>query len=179
MGRSPADNTCFEGIEFDRAGRRVAYWIYDEHPGGGLSWKMPTSRRVPAADVIHAFRVDRPGQYRGVPWAAPVIMTLWDLADYEDAELVRQKIAACFAVFYIGDDKRGLAQSVVAGASTVAGTPVETVEPGMIERLPSRDRRQIRHAAGGRDRLRGFRALRRPPRLHRLRRALRARRPAI
>jgi lambda family phage portal protein len=91
-----------DGIEYDAAGNRVAYYIFDEHPGaqGWFNWKKGTqSRRVPARFVYHGFRQDRPGQERGVSWFAPVAVPLQDLADYEDAQLLRQKIAACFTVF--------------------------------------------------------------------------------
>jgi capsid protein len=60
-------NTCFQGIECDANGQRVAYWLFDEHPGGGVTWKCPKSRRVDAADVFHLYRQDRPGQMRGNP----------------------------------------------------------------------------------------------------------------
>lgn len=129
-------NVCFQGIEFDADGRRVAYWLYEEHPGGGVTWRMPQSKRVDARDVIHLYRQDRPGQVRGVPWGAPGVMTMWDLGDYQSAEIMRQKIAACFAVFFTGGDPGGLAQGAVSGRSD-AGNPVETLEPGMIQRLPS------------------------------------------
>lgn len=136
-GPQTGGGVCFEGVEFDAEGRRIAYWLYDEHPGGGVTWRYPTSRRVAASDVAHLYRVDRPGQMRGVPWGAPVIVTQWDLHDYEDAELVRQKIAACFAVFLTGDPPKNLADKVSTTETSLAGTPLETVEPGMIERLPN------------------------------------------
>lgn len=92
-----------DGIEYDAEGRRVAYWLYPEHPGG--DWSPGTlrgsSQRVPAADVLHIYRQDRPGQMRGVTWFAPVMRRLQDLADHEDAQLMRQKIAACFAAFRV------------------------------------------------------------------------------
>lgn len=123
------------GIEFDAEGRRVAYWIYDEHPGSMVNWRMPVSKRVDARDVTHVYRQDRPGQMRGIPWAAPVIMNLWDLHDYQEAELIRQKIAACFAVFITGGAEQNLGQKI-ANEPTRAGNIVEKLEPGMIQRLP-------------------------------------------
>lgn len=129
-------NVCFQGIEFDRHGRRVAYWLYPEHPYGVSFRRFGTSKRVPAADVIHVYRLDRPGQARGIPWAAPVVMTLWDWAEYEDAELMRQKIAACFAVFWM--DKEG-GTPVFNPDGTMAesqeGNPVDMLEPGLVTRL--------------------------------------------
>jgi lambda family phage portal protein len=125
-------NTCFQGIECDANGRRVAYWLFDEHPGGGVTWKFPKSRRVDAANVFHLYRQDRPGQMRGIPWGAAGIMTMWDLGDYEEAELMRQKIAACFAVFFTGTEPGGLAAGVTS-STTQAGNPVEVLEPGLIQ----------------------------------------------
>lgn len=133
-GNAPGGNILFQGIEFTPKGKRVAYWLFDEHPGGGLGWKMPVSRRVAASEVIHLYRVDRPGQQRGIPWGAPGIMTMWDLASYEEAELMRQKIAACFCIFFTGADSGSLA----AGATkSAAGNPVATLEPGLIQGLPN------------------------------------------
>lgn len=96
------------GIEYDSAGRRVAYWLFPAHPGS--DWPMKrggaVSERVPAEEILHIFRVDRAGQERGVTWFHPVMMRMQDMADHEDAQLVRQKIAACFAVFRVGGDKQ-------------------------------------------------------------------------
>ncbi|GJE27956.1 hypothetical protein LKMONMHP_2818 [Methylobacterium organophilum] len=128
-------NVAFQGIEFDRHGRRVAYWLYPEHPYGVGYRRYGTSKRVPAEDVIHVYRVDRPGQARGIPWAAPAIMTLWDLGDYEDAELLRQKIAACFAVFWIDRDTGEPTFGPNGEVRSEQGSPVDMLEPGMITRL--------------------------------------------
>lgn len=96
-----------DGIEYDAQGQRVAYWLFPEHPGGAWSpgTRQGVSERVPAEDVLHIYRQDRPGQMRGVTWFAPVMMRLQDLADHEDAQLMRQKIAACFAAFRIRSEE--------------------------------------------------------------------------
>jgi lambda family phage portal protein len=133
-GKTAAGNILFQGIEFTPKGKRVAYWLFDEHPGGGMGWKLPVSRRVEASEVRHIYRIDRPGQQRGIPWGAPGIMTMWDLASYEEAELMRQKIAACFCIFFTGPESGSMA----AGATkSAAGNPVATLEPGLIQALPS------------------------------------------
>ncbi|WP_316207587.1 phage portal protein [Bradyrhizobium sp. SZCCHNR3118] len=136
-GPTPDGGFVFEGIEFDRLGRRVAYHMFTEHPGGGVTWQLPNTVRVPAGEIIHVYRVDRPGQARGIPWCAPVIMTLWDLHDFEDAELVRQKIAACFAVFLEGAvPETNLAQRN-SQVATPSGNVIERLEPGLIQKLPN------------------------------------------
>jgi hypothetical protein len=78
----------------------------------------------------------RPGQARGVPWFAPVMLKLRDLDAYDEAELVRKR-EACLAAFVTGvQDEETLGKS----RTEVDGTRIETFEPGMIEYLePGRD----------------------------------------
>lgn len=130
-GAQSNGNYAVQGIEFDLIGRRVAYHIYSSHPGG-QAYKLPTTSRVPAEFVAHIYRADRPGQVRGVTWFAPVIMRLRDYADYCDAQLMRQKIAACFAAFVTTADGAGSDPNAELSAT---GFPIEQFEPGMIERL--------------------------------------------
>jgi lambda family phage portal protein len=72
-----------------------------------------------------------------VPWFAPVILKLRDLDDYDEAELVRKKIEACFAAFVTGaEDEQTLGRAQVNSD----GQRVEAFEPGMIEYLePGQD----------------------------------------
>lgn len=119
------------GKEFNKQGDVVAYWLYTVHPGDSLlSVKRAfQSVRVPASEVSHAFRIDRPSQIDGASWFAPVMTTLRDLADTRDAYQLRQKIAACYAVF-IHETEPG------AGTSH-AGQPItDHIEPGRVESLP-------------------------------------------
>lgn len=128
-------NIAVQGVEFDRLGRRVAYWMFDEHPGSTGTMRLPQSRRVPAQDVAHVYRMDRPGQVRGVPWLAPVILRMHDYADYEDAQLMRQKIAAVFAAFVTDPD--GVDRGPIDGETSSANEDrLESLEPGIIEYLP-------------------------------------------
>jgi lambda family phage portal protein len=126
-GTSP---TIIHGIQFDAIGRREGYWLFGEHPGEGRSWKSTESRFVPASEIVHVFRLDRPGQVSGVTWLAPALLKLRELKEYDDAELVRQKIAACFAAFVTRPaDEDG-------GAPTnEKGELIENVSPGMVDYL--------------------------------------------
>lgn len=129
-------NLVVQGVEFDRIGRRVAYWMYDQHPGAFRSMRVAQSRRVPAADYIHVFRQDRPGQVRGVPWLAPVAMRLNDFHDYEDAQLIRQKIAACYAAFvHMPLDPEAIAETNQEPLGEQEDYQA-SFEPGMIKQLP-------------------------------------------
>ncbi len=126
-------NWASQGIEFDLRGKRVAYWLFQDHPGAMTALGIGRSVRVPAEFVAHIFRVDRPGQARGVSWFAPVIMRLRDLADFADAQLMRQKIAACFAGFIEMADP--LAGAPYGEKEEGQPHPVEKMAPGMIRRM--------------------------------------------
>jgi lambda family phage portal protein len=135
---SPSMNRIIEGVEIDDEGRIVAYWLYPQHPGDAQAgWTLLAqpkliSKRIPAADVLRVYRQDRAGQLRGASWLAPVMLGLRDLDDYEDAQLMRQKVAACFSVF-VHDPAEGLPGS---GLPTDPKDLPEQVQPGMIEHLP-------------------------------------------
>ncbi len=86
------------GIEFNARGKRVAYHLHKSHPGEAELSNGGTIR-IPAQDILHIYRLDRPGQIRGVPWISSVLLKLRELDQYEDAELVRKKTAALFAGF--------------------------------------------------------------------------------
>ena len=128
-----------QGVEFDPLGRRRAYWLFPVHPGeaGMMARGALVSRPVPARQVLHLFERLRPGQVRGVPWFAPAILKLRDLDEYDDAELVRKKIEACFAAFVTGvEDEATLGKEEIR----TGGQRVESFEPGMIEYLePGKD----------------------------------------
>lgn len=135
--RTANGGRIIQGVEFDADGRRVAYWLLPEHPGAsyqlGVSRSFGPSVRVPAEDVLHVYDVDRAGQVRGVPWFAAAIVKLKEFDEFEDAQLLRQKIAACLAVFVTDIDGGGLA---VGEEDTTKDPKIETIEPGTIVRLP-------------------------------------------
>lgn len=122
-------NAIVDGIEFDRRGQRVAYWLYTSHPGSN---RLFTSRfdsvRIPAERVLHIYRLDRPGQVRGVSWLAAAISRLKDLDAFEDAELQQQMVAACFGAFVEND-------GAAVGEEDDDDDELEHLEPGHIAYL--------------------------------------------
>ncbi|MCK9494147.1 MAG: phage portal protein [Dehalococcoidia bacterium] len=129
-GPAPNGGRIIQGVEYDANGRRRQYWLYREHPGAPRFHAI--SDAVPARDVAHLYRLDRPGQVRGIPWLSTVMLTLADFADYQDAQLVRQKMAACFVAFVTESFDGGLAPLGLDGEEDL----IDSLEPGMIERLP-------------------------------------------
>jgi lambda family phage portal protein len=123
-----------QGIEFDPLGRRVAYWLFPEHPGSTMSTVtsalIGTSRRVPASEILHLGEsTDRAGQVRYATWLASLLLPAKDLNEYEDAQLMKQKIAACLAVITSDEDGFG---TPLGTADDTASPAIDTLEPGAI-----------------------------------------------
>lgn len=90
----PLNHRIRQGIELDKRGKRVAYWVYKEHPGdGGMLGLAEDYVRVAASEMCHVFEPKRPGQLRGVSMLAPVLNRLKTIENYDDATLTRQQLA--------------------------------------------------------------------------------------
>jgi lambda family phage portal protein len=122
-----------QGVEFDLLGRRVAYWLFPQHPGSGMLIAA-SSYRVDARDVRHVFRGTRPGQVRAASWFANVLLTFKDFDEFEDATLMKQKIAACLAVITSDVDGTGVA---LGTADDTGDPPIDTLAPGMVLNVPA------------------------------------------
>lgn len=133
----PDGTRIIQGVEFDPSGKRVAYHIFPERPGIAFGSYALTARRIPAEDVIHLFKVETPGQVRGISWFAPVMLRIADLDSWRDAQLVRQKVAAMLAGFIVSPDGTG---DPMDGNADGAGNLVGGLEPGTLKFLdPGQD----------------------------------------
>lgn len=128
-GRTPAGNYIIQGVEFGQDGKRVGYHLYETHPGSIVTtFQNLKTNPIPSEEISHIFRIERPGQVRGVPWLSPIMIRLRDLDDFEDAQLMRQKIAALFTAFV-----HDISAEVECDDTSDFG---ENLEPGTIEELP-------------------------------------------
>lgn len=121
----PGEGFTIQGVKFDAAGHKLGYYLYKQHPGDGTTIE---SEFVPANEVLYVYYVERPGQVHGVPFGASAMLRLRDFDDYEDAQLMRQKVAACFSVF-ITDTS--------LDADSSDKPKLEKLEPAIIEELPA------------------------------------------
>jgi lambda family phage portal protein len=149
---TPQGNVVRASIEFDQQGRRTAYYFYKNHPGERLFFPNYLDLlRIPAAEVMHLFRPLRPGQLRGMPWLANALVRLWELDQYDDAELLRKKFAAMMMAFIIrqnpedpffGNEQSG-PEATDAGGTTgqeQQGVQVAQLEAGtMMDLEPGED----------------------------------------
>ena len=119
LDTSRIDNKTLNGIEYDAAGRRRAYWIYLKHPASAPDMR---SVRVPAEQIVHLYAPLQPGLERGVSWLAPAMLPLREIQEFVEASLVKQKIGALMTAFITSPD----------GTSPLGGTPTTppSLEPG-------------------------------------------------
>jgi capsid protein len=95
-----------DGIEFDKAGNPVRYWVMKEHPGelGTVAALFPDGFDPwPARFVLHYYRQDRPGQSRGVPDLTPAIDQFAELRRYSKAVIAAAEAAADHALVVYTD----------------------------------------------------------------------------
>lgn len=127
-----------QGVEFNADNERVAYHIFERHPQEIASGFAGARRlRIPADQIIHVFEPERPGQVRGYPGMVSTVLRMLDMMEYEDAEVVRKKLAAMLVGFItspIDDSQMGpgpLGEEDEYGSAA----PVATLESGTIQKL--------------------------------------------
>lgn len=123
------------GVEFDALGRRRGYWLFRDHPGTSYRRDVRSSF-VPTSEILHLYRLDRPGQVFGIPSLAPAIVRVRDLDEWEDAWLLRNKLAAMFAG-YIQDRADAEVPPLPGQTERTDGKSEVRFEPGMIGDVPA------------------------------------------
>jgi lambda family phage portal protein len=99
--------TMIDGMEIDPdTGEAVACYIARKHPGdpagtAGNTWTRVAMRGASTGrrNVLHMFKMLRPGQVRGVPMIAPILEPLKQLNRWTDAELNAAVVSSMFSVF--------------------------------------------------------------------------------
>ncbi|MFV0442867.1 MAG: phage portal protein [Planctomycetaceae bacterium] len=87
-----------DGIVFDVDGNPIEYHVLRQHPGDtNIVGFGQAYDRIPAALMIHLYRIDRPCQARGIPELTPALPLFAMLRDYSLATLDAAKAAAYFA----------------------------------------------------------------------------------
>jgi lambda family phage portal protein len=117
------------GKQYGEDGRLEGYLLRRVHPGE-MDWKATslTSDFVPASEICHVFDVRRPGQVTGVPFGVSALLKLRDVSDRDAAQLLKDKLSACYMAFVQDSDP----EAVADGAKLL----LDMLEPGAIEVLP-------------------------------------------
>lgn len=105
-GRNPDNgNLIYDGVEIDPSGMAVAYWIRNTYPFE-ITTEPTVFQRVEAfgeltgqPNIIQIIATERPDQYRGVTFLAPVIQQLLQISRYTEAEITAALIESYFTAF--------------------------------------------------------------------------------
>jgi lambda family phage portal protein len=121
------------GVEVNRYGKPLAYHMWTEHPSEFGTVARRVRERVPAESIIHLFRVLRPGQTRGVPWFAPILLDQKMMQAYQEAEITAARIGASNVAAVAIPDPEKFAGDLDEVTEN-GGVPMD-VEPGDYLRL--------------------------------------------
>lgn len=137
------------GIELNTYNKAVGYWIC-QYSVDGYSQMEPVY--VPAKDIIYYFTKDRPSQVREMSDLAPAITRVRDANEFMTAVSVKERIAACLAVFvkkitptYSSFGNRNTNMHVGGTSGDYEG---KKISPGMIKELNAGDEIQVVNPAG-------------------------------
>jgi len=111
---------AIDGIVFDDSGNPLEYHVLKQHPGDARWVAGLEYDRIPADAMIHYFKVDRPGQSRGVPDITPAIPLFAQLRRFTLAVLGAAETAAEIAgVLHTDAPPNGEAEDI---------EPMDTIE---------------------------------------------------
>jgi hypothetical protein len=134
------------GVEVDRWQRPVAYYFFQKHPGdfqyGQKGNPYQKRIRVPAEEVIHLFRADRPLQTRGIPWFATALTRLHHLAGYEQSEVIAARAGASLMGFVSSPEGQLVEEAIEDGERVTSFEPgtIKYLAPGESFTVPSLQR---------------------------------------
>jgi lambda family phage portal protein len=121
------------GIEYNAAGKPVAYYLREFNETGDFYTLTSTSRRrIDARSFIHGYIKESPGQRRGFPQMATSLLRMNMLAGFENASLVNARTGASKMGFFTSPDGQGYQGDEVAPD----GSLISDAEPGSFEQLP-------------------------------------------
>lgn len=135
-GKAPNGNLIFNGVEVDKDGGVVAYWICNQYPnsktGKRKEWVRVEAfgKETGQPNILQLMETERCEQYRGVPYLAPVIETLKQISRYTDAELMAAVVTAFFTAFIKQDGPKG---EMPFGESIPAEQQVDTADEHSYE----------------------------------------------
>ena len=98
-------NRIFDGVEIDSDGAVVAYHFRNTYPyevkAEPTQWQRVTAygENTGLPNVIHLMNAERPDQYRGVTYLAPVIEYLLQIRRYTESELTAALVESFFTAF--------------------------------------------------------------------------------
>ena len=135
-GKTAAGNYIYDGVEVNKNGAIVAYHVANTYPYqfDGEETKFVRveayGKETGLPNVLHIMDSERPEQYRGVPYLAPVIEPLLQLRRYTEAEITAAVVQSFFTAF-ITTEKDG--ESAIPNEVGGDGVPEASRDPNEYE----------------------------------------------
>lgn len=128
-------NKIVNGIELTPDGKADAYWVSSRVPNdlatnhGSLDWTRVKVKGevLGMPNALHICHDERPEQYRGVPYLAPVIESLKQVSRYSTAELTSAIMKTYFTLFLTQQSSSASIDQILQ--STYADEEVERNTP--------------------------------------------------
>jgi lambda family phage portal protein len=142
IGNQPRGNRIRAGIEFDLIKRRVAYHLYRENPYSGAAAleynsletvRTPSVLANPAGGALHLFTPIRGSQLRGQPRFTPILAKLYELDQFDDATVSKQKNLAFFMLLVKRVSAEG--PGIMGEAADSEGNADVEMEPNTLQYL--------------------------------------------
>lgn len=130
-------DTIVGGIEYNSWNRPKGYW-FRQYDITGM--QEMDSVFVSADDVIFYFTKTRPSQIREMSDMSPTISRIRDVNQYLEAVAVKERIQACFAVFFKPQSVAGMGfgrSGIKTNDKDDGGYLGKTLSPGMMAELPA------------------------------------------
>lgn len=121
------------GIEQDTNGRPLAVWLFDGHPNNGANSTRQRTR-IPVAELLHRYKVETPGQARGIPWMTTGMLSLHHLQGFKLAALLAAEHGANHYGFFYSPD--GQPPPIAQDSTGDDGAQITTSQPGTFDTLP-------------------------------------------
>lgn len=138
-GKNTANgNKIFDGVEVDANGLAVAYWVRNTYPRE-VTLEKTTWQRIEAVgkktglpNILHVMDCERPDQYRGVPYLAPVIEMLLQLRRYTESELMAALVQSFFTAWIVTKTDKTVIPTNEVGGGDIAGVPAENPDESNV-----------------------------------------------
>ena len=126
---SPIDHLAVDGLRLDDYGNVTEYHFLPHHPGDWFASPVEV-KRVHPRNVLHWYRRERPGQYRGIPELTPALGLFAQLRRFTLATITAAETAANFAAV--------LKSQAPPNTDEALPDPFDTleIERGMMTQLP-------------------------------------------
>jgi lambda family phage portal protein len=140
--------TLAGGIRKNEYGEPTEYHILKQHPGNiyvsEREWQIVQAygAKTGLKNVLHLFKMLRPGQSRGIPYLTPVVETIKQIDKYVESEVMAAVIAGMFTVFVkseMGEDGLAPMEPTAETGGATTDTDYKLAPGAILDLAPGED----------------------------------------